>query len=126
MLSMWCATAFLPFQLHAFLEVLPLKRILSPSHPILVLLALASVSCLSAQSLIIDKSSLSFSGQFGGGVVTQTINVTSSTGVSTAFLLAAPGSPWLKFNGQTSVTGSTPNEREVALCGQSLPAIRPG
>ena len=108
-LSRWCAAAFLPFELHALLEVLPLKRILSPSHSMLVLLALASAHCLSAQSLVIDKSSLTFSGQFGGPVVTQTVNVTSSTGASTAFLLAAPGLPWLKFNGQSSVTGSTPS-----------------
>ena len=89
-LSRFCAVAFLPSELPALLEVLPLKRILSTSHLILPLLALASAHCLSAQTLVVDKPSLTFSGQFGGPAVTQTVNVTSSTGASIPFILVAP------------------------------------
>ena len=81
-----------------------MKRILTSSHLILPLLALASAQCLSAQTLVVDKPSLTLSGQFGGAAVTQTVNVTSSTGASIPFILVAPpGSPWLKVSGQSSV-----------------------
>ncbi|MEO8372355.1 MAG: hypothetical protein ABI806_24425, partial [Candidatus Solibacter sp.] len=64
------------------------------------LLALASAHLLSAQNLVVDKSSLTFSGQFGGSPVIQTV-VVSSTGASIPFILVAPpGSPWLKVSGQ--------------------------
>ena len=88
-----------------------MKRILSISHLILPLLALASAHCLSAQTLVVDKPTLTFSGQFGGSAVTQTVNVTSSTGASITFTLSVPlGSSWLKVNGQLLgiVSGNTP------------------
>jgi hypothetical protein len=86
-----------------------LKRVLSISHLILPLLALASAHCLSAQTLVVDKPTLTFSGQVGGAAVTQTVNVTSSTGSAIAFNLAYPSYPWLKVNGQLfGFSGTTP------------------
>jgi uncharacterized protein (TIGR03437 family) len=85
-----------------------LKRLLSISHLILPLLALASAHSLSAQTLVVDKATLTFSGQFGGSAVTQTVNVTS-TGASIPFILVAPpASPWLKVNGLGTFSTSTP------------------
>jgi uncharacterized protein (TIGR03437 family) len=82
-----------------------LKRLLSISHLILPLLALASATCLSAQTIVVDKTTLTFSGQFGGSAVTQTVNITSSTGASIPYALAVPqGANWLKV----SVPGSGP------------------
>ena len=82
-----------------------MKRILSISHLILPLFALVSAHCLSAQTLVVDKTTLTFSGQFGGSAVTQTINVTSS-GASIPFILVAPPTTpqWLKVNSQTTNT----------------------
>jgi uncharacterized protein (TIGR03437 family) len=90
-----------------------LKRILSISHLILPLLALASATCLSAQTIVVDKATLPFSAQFGGAPVTKTVNVTSSTGASIQFALAVPqGANWLKVStpgsGPTIATGTTP------------------
>ena len=82
-----------------------MKRLLSISHLILPLLALASATCLSAQTIVVDKTTLTFSGQFGGSAVTQTVNITSSTGASIPYALAVPqGANWLKV----SVPGSGP------------------
>src|ERR1035437_3714972 len=86
-----------------------MKRILSISHLILPLLALASAHSLSAQTVVVDKATLTFSGQFGGSAVTQTVNVTSSTGASIPFALSVPlGASWLKVNGQSFPSGNTP------------------
>jgi len=89
-----------------------LKRILSISPLILPLLALASAHFLSAQTLVVDKPTLTFSGQSGGSaasVAPQTVNVTSSTGAPINFTLSYPNSPWLKVNGQLSgIVGTTP------------------
>src|SRR5690242_11310765 len=80
------------------MEVLPVKlncnRVFS--HLILPLLALACAPFLSAQTLIVDKTSLTFSGQAGGSAVTQPLNITSSTGAATNFTLSYPSYPWLK------------------------------
>jgi uncharacterized protein (TIGR03437 family) len=85
-----------------------LKRVLSHSHLILPLLAIAFAHSLSAQTIVVDKSTLTFSGQFGGSAVTQTVNVTSSTGVSIPFILVAPpGSTWLKVSG-SGTAANTP------------------
>ena len=75
----------------------------------LPLLALAFGHCLSAQTVVVDKATLTFSGQFGGSAVSQTVNVTS-TGASTGFVLVVPpASPWLKVNGQSTFSSvSTP------------------
>src|ERR1035437_9411781 len=86
-----------------------LKRILSISHLVLPLLALASANCLSAQTLVVDKSNLTFSAQVGGSAAPQTVNVTSSTGAPINFTLSYPNSPWLKVNGQPlGIVGTTP------------------
>ena len=80
-----------------------MKRVLSISHLILPLLALAFAHYLTAQTLVVDKTSLTFSGQFGGSAVTQTINV-SSTGAAIPFILVAPPlvPQWLKVSGQST------------------------
>ena len=79
---------------------------------LLFLFSLAGI--LNAQSLVVDKPSLTFSGQFAGSVVTQSLNVTS-TGASIPFVLVAPpGITWLKINGQGTVSGSTPATVSVA------------
>ena len=89
-----------------------MKRILSISPLILPLLALASAHFLSAQTLVVDKPTLTFSGQVGGSaasVAPQTVNVTSSTGAPINFTLSYPNSPWLKVNGQLlGIVGTTP------------------
>src|ERR1035437_7434132 len=84
-----------------------LKRILSISHLVLPLLALASANCLSAQALVVDKSNLTFSAQVGGSAAPQTVNVTSSTAAPINFTLSYPNSPWLKVNGQPLGFGGT-------------------
>ncbi|MCX6632634.1 MAG: hypothetical protein NTW28_33945 [Candidatus Solibacter sp.] len=52
---------------------------------------------------------MTFSGQFGGSAVTQTVNVTS-TGASIPFILVAPPTTpqWLKVNGQSTFGANTP------------------
>ena len=86
-----------------------MKRVLSFSPLILPLLALASLHSLSAQTIVVDKPTLTFSGQFGGSAVSQTVNVTSSTGASIPFALAVPGgASWLKVNGLSFPSGNTP------------------
>ena len=85
-----------------------MKRLLSISPLILPLLTLASATCLSAQTIVVDKATLAFSGQFGGSAVTQSVNVTS-TGASLPFILVVPpGSSWLKVNGQATYSANTP------------------
>ena len=76
-----------------------------------VLLAAGGWSFLSAQNLVTDKSSLSFSAQFGGGAVSQQLTITSSTGAAIPFSIFSSTlqSPqWLKINGQLSFAGNTP------------------
>ena len=92
-----------------------MKRLLTFPISILSLFALGSVSLLSAQSLVVDKPTMTFSGQFGGSPVAQTLNVTS-TGTAIPFLLAVPpGSAytWLKVNGSTTYSASTPSAVSV-------------
>ena len=92
-----------------------MKRILSCTTLILSLFALGSATLLSAQSLVVDKPTMTFSGQFGGSPVAQTLNVTS-TGAPISFLLAVPpGSQysWLKVGGQSSFSANTPNAVSV-------------
>ena len=92
-----------------------MKRTLTFSLSILSLVALGSVTRLSAQSLVVDKPTMTFSGQFGGSPVSQTLNV-SSTGASIPFLLAVPpGSQyaWLKINGSNTYSASTPSAVSV-------------
>ena len=75
----------------------------------LPLLVLASALCLSAQTIVVDKTTLAFSGQLAGSAVTQTINITSSNGSAIPFNLAYPSYPWLKVNGQLyGFNGTTP------------------
>ncbi|MEO8597711.1 MAG: hypothetical protein ABI759_30605 [Candidatus Solibacter sp.] len=86
-----------------------MKNIRVFSNLIVGLLALCSAPWLRAQSLVVDKTSLTFAGQFGGSAITQTLNITSSTGAATNFTLSYPNYPWLKVNGLPfGVGGITP------------------
>jgi uncharacterized protein (TIGR03437 family) len=88
-----------------------MKKVLSIAYMMLPLLALSSAHRLSAQTLVVDKTTLTFSGQVGGSGPTpsQTVNVTSSTGAALPFTLSYPSSPWLKVNGQLfGFVGTTP------------------
>src|SRR5664279_3932685 len=99
----------LPSELPAPFGGSTLKRFLSISLLILPLLALVSARGLSAQTIVVDKPNLTFSGQVGGPVVSQTVNVTSSTGASVPFALSVPSAyPWLKVNGQSLYSNNTP------------------
>ncbi len=93
------------------LEVPPLKmkRALSISYLILPLLALFSAHDSNAQTIIVDKTTLTFSGQVGGAAVSQTVNVTSSTGAAVPFALIVPsGNNWLKVGELPIFSGVTP------------------
>jgi hypothetical protein len=71
---------------------------------------------------------LTFSGQFGGAAVTQTVNITSSTGASIPYALAVPqGTNWLKVSVPgsgplTIVSGNTPAAITVTADPTGLPA----
>src|ERR1019366_434399 len=92
-----------------------LKRVLSISLLILPVLALVSAQSLSAQTVVVDKPTLTFSGQVGGTVVSQTVNVTSSTGAAIPFTLSYPSYPWLKVNNLLyGINGITPATLSVS------------
>jgi uncharacterized protein (TIGR03437 family) len=67
-------------------------------------------SALSAQTVTVDKSTLNFSAQFQGAVASQQLTVSSSSGaVPFSIFTNTSGSvQWLKVNGQTVFTGTTP------------------
>ena len=75
-----------------------------------MLLAGGGLSALTAQTVTVDKSSLTFSAQFQSAAVSQTLTVTSSMGAVqfSIFSNAPPATPWLKVNGLTFVTSTTP------------------
>jgi len=85
-----------------------LKRTLSHCALIATLIA-ASAATLNAQNVAVDKTSLSFSAQFGGGPVSQPLQVTSSTGAVIQFIVSSNNTTLLKINGGPSTTGSTPS-----------------
>ena len=86
-----------------------MKRFASISPLILPLLALVLAQSLSAQTLVVDKPTLTFSGQVGGSAVAQTVNVTSSTGSAMPFTFSYASYPWLRVNGQLyGYVGMTP------------------
>jgi uncharacterized protein (TIGR03437 family) len=92
-----------------------LKSILSITRLPLPLLAFAFVHSLSAQTLVVDKSTLNFSGSIGGSAVSQTLNVTSSTGAAISYTLSYTNSTWLKVNGQLfGFIGTTPQAVTVS------------
>ena len=79
------------------------------------LLLLGPVNSLRAQSLVVDQQSLAFAGQFNGSPITQTLNI-ASTGGSIPFILSAPsGTTWLRVNGQSIASGSTPSAVTVTV-----------
>jgi hypothetical protein len=82
-------------------EIVKLKSALVGS--ILSLLVIGSLSSLGAQSLAVDKSSLSFSAQQGAAPVSQTLTVTgSSNGLA---FNASSSASWLKVS---PTSGNTP------------------
>ena len=70
---------------------------------ILSLVAIGSVSSLSAQSIGVDKSSLAFTAQQGSSAVSTTLNVIGPAGGTT--FTASAGACWLKVS---PTSGSTP------------------
>ncbi len=72
---------------------------------ILSLLVIGSLSSLGAQSLAVDKSSLSFSAQQGGAAVSQTLTVTgSSSGLA---FNASSSASWLKVSPTSGTTSAS-------------------
>lgn len=72
-----------------------------------MMLGCFAASGLHAQQLSVDKSSMSFSAQFGGAKVSQTLNITSpNTSVSFFAATNTTNPNWLAVNPQT---GSTPS-----------------
>jgi len=86
-----------------------LKRSYFTLGSILILLTAAA---LPAQTLSVDKPTLAFSAQFGGAPVSQTINVTSSSG-SVPFIAFNNNVSWLKVNSASSASGTTPSALTV-------------
>ena len=81
-----------------------MKRTFSISS--LILGVLAAV-CLHAQTLSVDKTSMTFSAQSGGAKVSQTLNISNSSGpVSFSAITNTTNPNWLTVNPQT---GSTPS-----------------
>ncbi|HTS65331.1 MAG TPA: IPT/TIG domain-containing protein [Candidatus Acidoferrales bacterium] len=86
-------------------------RNLIPSSLILVLLAAGGWSTLPAQTVTANPSALTFSAQYQGPVVSQQLTIASPTGAAVQFTIfsnAPTSTPWLKVNGQSAFTGSTP------------------
>src|SRR5947209_14234022 len=74
--------------------------------PVLIL-SLLTAAGLHAQTLSVDKTSMTFSAQTGGGKVSQTLNVASSGGAVNFFATANATNPnWLTVNPQTGTTPS--------------------
>ena len=88
-----------------------MKRLFSLYSLIAILIA-AGAANLHAQSVAVDKGSLTFSAQFGGASMSQTLNVTSSTGGAISFS-ASSNANWLSVNGATSTSGTTPSSLTV-------------
>lgn len=76
------------------------------------ILILLTAAALPAQTLSVDKPTLAFSAQFGGAPVSQTINVTSSSG-SVPFIAFNNNVSWLKVNSASSASGTTPSALTV-------------
>src|SRR4051794_19305505 len=66
---------------------------------------LFSAAALDAQTISIDKSSLSFAAQSGGSAVTQQLTVTAASATQ---IFVYSTVPWLRVNGVDNVGGSTP------------------
>jgi len=87
-----------------------LKRTLS----LCALIAItAGAATLNAQNVAVDKASLTFSAQFGGAPVSQPLQVTSSTGAAINFFTFT-NVTWLKVNGVSSASGTTPSTVTVS------------
>src|SRR4051794_11290032 len=84
-----------------------LKRTLSLCALIMTLIT-AGATNLHAQNVAVDKTSLSFSAQFGGAPVSQALTVTSSNGAAINFFTFT-NVTWIKVNGLSSASGNTPS-----------------
>ncbi|HXA49349.1 MAG TPA: hypothetical protein VNV86_03555 [Candidatus Acidoferrum sp.] len=89
-----------------------MKRFLSLYSLIPIMIA-AGAANLHAQNVAVDKSSLTFSAQFGGPAVSQSLTVTSSTGAAITFFTFS-NAAWVKVNNQTSSSGTTPSTVTVS------------
>jgi len=87
------------------------------------ILTVLAAAGLQAQTLSVDKPTLTFSAQAGGAPVSQTINVTSSSG-SVSFFAFNNNISWLEVN---PATGTTPSALTVtAVPGTLLPGTYSG
>src|SRR5471030_3274299 len=101
--GVWRTKAFSPFGL-PISGGFTLKRTVSIS---ILILGVLAVTGLPAQTLSVDKTSITFSAQFGGVKVAQTLNISSSSGSVGFFATSNTTNPnWLAVNPQT---GSTPS-----------------
>jgi uncharacterized protein (TIGR03437 family) len=80
-----------------------LKKLYSVIHFLFVILIAASA--LNAQTVSVDKQSLSFSAQTGGNAQSQQLTINNAGSPNFAIF---SNSPWLKINGQLSAAGQTP------------------
>ena len=71
------------------------------------ILILCTAASLNAQTLSADKQSLNFSAQAGGAAVSQTINISMSSGSFP--YTSATGATWLKVNPPTGTASTTPS-----------------
>ena len=81
-----------------------------------LILLFTAIGALHAQNVVLDKTSMSFSAQFGGQPVSQTLNVTSS-GSAISFLVQVPPNSFLSVSPQT---GTTPSAVTVTATPGSL------
>ncbi|HWB84623.1 MAG TPA: hypothetical protein VG675_10820 [Bryobacteraceae bacterium] len=81
------------------------------SNLFLLLFAAGAAGPLLAQTVSVDHTALSFSAQFGGSAVSQTLNVTSTGEAAQFFVMIPPPAPqWLKVN---PASGNTPSALTV-------------
>src|SRR5215472_2869475 len=87
-----------------------LMRIPTILRLIPLLFAAGGLTHLTAQSIAVDKSTMNFSAQSSGAVVSQQLTVTSTAGTEQFSINSSTATNplWLKVNGQILITGSTP------------------
>src|ERR1051325_3944054 len=75
-----------------------------------ILFAAGGLHLLNAQTVNVDKTSLTLTAQFGSTAVSTPINITSTTANTpfSIFVNSQAATPWLKMNnGQIAVSGNT-------------------
>jgi uncharacterized protein (TIGR03437 family) len=83
-----------------------LKQILQ-SCALMAIVMAAGVVGVHAQNVVVDQTTLTFSAQFNGSVVSQPLNLTSSSSTQMPFSVFSNAN-WIKVNDQSATNGSTP------------------